>query len=165
MKKALSVICALMMCFTVASCGKTESNNNTVATSVTTSNEQNTTTTVTEIESAYEQLNDYEKELYGYLKDFSMDLVSPNDMRVIKAGEITHSTIYVQLSMSNAAGGKVSEVYEIYTEKVIESIEIGKLYSVTLSSVAEIALNSSTFPYDVSKINHALQEYWNEMGL
>ncbi|GEM_PF-2859758 len=48
MKKTLSVICALMMCFAVAGCGNTKSNNNTAATTGTTTTTSKATTTKAE---------------------------------------------------------------------------------------------------------------------
>lgn len=109
--------------------------------------------------SAYDALNDDEKKVYHAMKDFSSTLDNPASLKLInlKKGKTsandTTKSVFVELSANNAFGSPIKEVYVLTN---------GRLDN------AGSAWYSSAGAYDhygsVSKINAALQEYFESMG-
>ena len=109
--------------------------------------------------SAYEALNDDEKEVYRALKSFASTLGTPSSLKLIdlKVGKTSADdstkSVFVKVSANNAFGSPVSEVYVIEYGR----LDIG---GSSWYSVAGAWYHSGS----VAKINAALQEYFDSMG-
>ena len=109
--------------------------------------------------SAYEVLNDDEKEVYSALKNFASTLNAPSSLKLIdlKVGKTsaddTTESVFVKVSANNAFGSPVTEVYVM---------EYGRL---DIGGSSWYSVAGAWHHYgSVSKINAALQKYFNDMG-
>ena len=128
------------------------------ATLALTSCNNNSSETEVESLSAYDVLNDDEKIVYSALEKFASDLNDPTSLKLIdlKVGKTsangTTEKVFVKVSASNAFGSPVTDVYVI---------DYGCLSTGGSAwySVAGAWYHSGS----VSKINAALQEYFDSM--
>lgn len=109
--------------------------------------------------SAYEALNDDEQEVYHALRRFASTLNAPSSLKLIdlKVGKTSANdstkSVFVKVSAYNAFGSPVSEVY------------VMKHGGLVTGGSAWYSVAGAWHHYgSVTKINAALQEYFDRMG-
>ena len=180
MKKALSLILALVMCLSLFACGG-----------------DNDTADNTEPLSAIDQLTKVERHLFDALvKMITKDFFEPSAIRVLEVGDYInrnqwgeYSTLYgpdtvvVRLQGENRVGGTLNHYYIVCiragerpdSQRSIDSwagdietlLSLG--YKGEVGDYAELSDNYSFKEdaadiFNIGRINKALKEYWEDMG-
>ena len=190
MKKALSLILALVLCLSLCACGENSSANNDSS-----SVSENSTAPL----SARDQLTDLESRLFDALvKMVTDDFYEPSAVRVLEIGDFEErtkwdetslifgpDTVVVRLQGENRVGGTLNHYYRVcvtaaenMTEVAQQSIKTYSLlgdrnrvldYKGEVGDYAELSdyysfEESTTDIFNIARINKALNEYWEEMG-
>lgn len=190
MKKAVSLILALVMCLSLCACGENSSANNDSS-----SVSENSTAPL----SARDQLTDLESRLFDALvKMVTDDFYEPSAVRVLEIGDFEErtkwdetslifgpDTVVVRLQGENRVGGTLNHYYRVcvtaaenMTEVAQQSIKTYSLlgdrnrvldYKGEVGDYAELSdyysfEESATDIFNIARINKALNEYWEEMG-
>lgn len=190
MKKAVSLILALVMCLSLCACGENSSANNDYS-----SVPENSTAPL----SARDQLTDLESRLFDALvKMVTDDFYEPSAVRVLEIGDFEErtkwdetslifgpDTVVVRLQGENRVGGTLNHYYRVcvtaaenMTEVAQQSIKTYSLlgdrnrvldYKGEVGDYAELSdyysfEESTTDIFNIARINKALNEYWEEMG-
>lgn len=190
MKKAVSLILALVMCLSLCACGENSSANNDSS-----SVSENSTAPL----SARDQLTDLESRLFDALvKMVTDDFYEPSAVRVLEIGDFEErtkwdetslifgpDTVVVRLQGENRVGGTLNHYYRVcvtaaenMTEVAQQSIKTYSLlgdrnrvldYKGEVGDYAELSdyysfEESTTDIFNIARINKALNEYWEEMG-
>ena len=190
MKKAVSLILALVMCLSLCACGENSSANNDSS-----SVPENSTAPL----SARDQLTDLESRLFDALvKMVTDDFYEPSAVRVLEIGDFEErtkwdetslifgpDTFVVRLQGENRVGGTLNHYYRVcvtaaenMTEVAQQSIKTYSLlgdrnsvldYKGEVGDYAELSdyysfEESTTDIFNIARINKALNEYWEEMG-
>lgn len=190
MKKAVSLILALVMCLSLCACGENSSANNDSS-----SVPENSTAPL----SARDQLTDLESRLFDALvKMVTDDFYEPSAVRVLEIGDFEErtkwdetslifgpDTVVVRLQGENRVGGTLNHYYRVcvtaaenMTEVAQQSIKTYSLlgdrnrvldYKGEVGDYAELSdyysfEESTTDIFNIARINKALNEYWEEMG-
>ncbi|MBR1765303.1 MAG: hypothetical protein IJ746_07915 [Ruminococcus sp.] len=162
MKKTLSVICALMMCFAVVGCGNTESNtnNNQTEAAASAAPEEKELTPI-------EALTSDEKEVFDIV--VNADFYNKSEARVMEA--IKTVSWNIAIKGTNKAGGTLNKWFYEENGKLIQAgdynleVRYDIVYSRDTRDFSEWADDVELSDQNISNINKALEYYWNELGL
>ena len=190
MKKIYTIILLLSIIVSLLACGNSNqsTNNSQNSNSNNITDNQNSDTTKQPEPTAYEQLNYNEKLVFDTLIININNMNNPVSTKVLEVASHSYSEVenlddydstrkiyYVRLMGQNASGGTITKWYEIayadYTTENLygDSIEhikgeiepVESFYSDTKYPM----FSSNFYNADVAKINAALKEHWDNMGL
>lgn len=187
MKKLYAILLLLSITISLMACGKSNKTNNDIQNDSTTGNQNDNTTEQPEL-TAYEKLNYNEKLVFDTLIININSMNNPVSVKVLEVASRSNKeldnlddstssrkTYFIRLMGQNASGGTITKWYEIaYADYTTESSygddikhKKGEVKAVDSFYVdTDYPLFSVNFyNADISKINAALQEYWEKMGL
>lgn len=182
MKKTLTALLTLVMCFFLYACGDDTSDvaniDKTIPPSTTAMpTEPETEPPVPTIKDVYigktgstgtvvienddnSSLTEDEERLLKYLKNSTDSFNNPTSVRVVEvyAYDEDEDIFYVDISAENSLGGNTLELYEVSKNDIHESITSRSMFEyITLAP-------GNPCSCDISTINKLLKEYYSEMG-
>jgi len=155
MKRIIASLLVFLLITFLASCASTPST--TIATTIAT-----TTTIATNPPTALESLSDYERELFDCFLIGVDSVYVPTSARIVKCGKPIESTngytfVSLLIQAENKVGGTVSSIFNLK----ITGTNIGEL----LDNPFMDDVGSEDPNINVGKINKALAEHWEDLGL
>ena len=135
--------------------------------------------------SAYDLLNESEKELFDYLADAVIDFFNPSSVRVLKVAARTEvaaglsdsfpdgeDCYIIQITGTNKIGGTINKYFQVnmmdyvYIDGDGNRIPMEKGSMLDVSLIYDIlGINTESSVIDVGRINKALKERWENLGL
>lgn len=113
---------------------------------------------------AYEQLNDAERELFDYMTGTMLEsFYNAPAVRIRKLfnmndGDLTYYAIVAELQGTNKLGGTIYKRYIMVRQE-------GGVFCVPLDDESDYGTEIPVDQMDPAKINAALEEYWSNVGM
>ena len=147
MKKILYALLIALTTLSLISCSEVPNTGNS-----TTGQQQETPA------SAYDKLSNLEKQFFDAFIETVNSFYNPSEVKIMQIGDISvmddgNISAFIKIQGTNKLGGTITDWYHLYHDGSVYRLAEAISWSTTDDTVS------------VAKINKALNEYWEELGL